>query len=203
MLTTKTTVQERGKKMRKLIYFTAASLDGYIETPDHSLDWVLIDEELHRFMNEREKETGGYLYGRRMYELMQAFWPTADTQSDLAFIQEYSRIWKQIPKYVFSSTLERVEGNATLVQGNALEEVARLKEQTGQDLEVGGAELASALIKAGLVDEYHLYYQPVILGKGTPMFPILDQAIPLELVETHQFGSGVVFLRYRTKALSD
>ncbi len=182
--------------MRKLIYFTMASLDGFIERPDHSIDWVIVDEELHRYVNDREREIGAYLYGRRMYELMQSYWPTADTQSNLAFEQEFSRIWKQIPKIVFSRTLERVEGNARLARGDAIEEVTRLKEQPGRDIEVGGAELAAALMRAGLVDEYRIYVQPVILGAGTPMFPTSDKLTRLRLVENHAFTAGVVFLRY-------
>ena len=183
--------------MRKLIYFTMASLDGFIEGPGHNLDWVMVDEELHRFLNQREREIGGYLYGRRMYELMQSYWPTADTQSDLAYIVEFSQIWKQVPKFVFSQALERVEGNARLVRGDIVAEAARLKEQPGQDLEVGGAELAAALMRSGLIDEYRIYVQPVILGTGTPMFPAQQEAVKLRLVETHTFGSGVVFLRYQ------
>ncbi len=174
-----------------------ASLDGFIEGPNHNIDWVIVDEELHRFVNDREREIGAYLYGRRMYELMQSYWPTAATQSNLAFEVEFSQVWKQIPKIVFSRTLERVEGNARLVRGDVVNEVTRLKEQPGRDIEVGGAELASALIRAGLVDEYRIYIQPVLLGAGTPMFPSMDQAIHLRLVESHTFGSGVVFVRYQ------
>lgn len=183
--------------MRKLVYFTMASLDGLIDSADRDLDWVIVDEELHRYLNNLELEMGGYLYGRRMYELMQAYWPTADVQSNPAFIREYSQIWKGIPKFVFSSALDRVEGNARLVKGDAVAEVTRLKEQPGKDLEVGGAILASTLIRAGLVDEYRIFVQPVILGAGTPMFPGLDEVIRLRLAETHSFHSGVVYLRYQ------
>ncbi|MGE5221411.1 MAG: dihydrofolate reductase family protein [Omnitrophica WOR_2 bacterium] len=184
--------------MRKLIYFTMASLDGFMDKPDRNLDWIIVDEELHTSINQREREVGVYLYGRRMYELMQAYWPTADTQSSLPFEAEFSRIWKEIPKIVFSTTLERVEGNARLVRGNVVEEVTRLKEQPGKDIEVGGANLASTLIRSGLVDEYRIFVQPVVLGAGTPMFPALDQAIKLRLIESRPFSTGVVFLRYRS-----
>src|SRR5512146_1756156 len=115
--------------MRKLIYFTMASVDGFMDSQDRDLDWVHIDEELHSYVNKREREIGAYLYGRRMYELMNAYWPTADTQSSVPYEAEFSRIWKQIPKVVFSSTLEGVEGNARLVRGDAVEEVKRLKDQ--------------------------------------------------------------------------
>ena len=183
--------------MRKLIYFTMTSLDGFIDKPDRNLDWVIIDEELHTYVNNLEREIGAYLYGRRMYELMQAYWPTADTQSSLAVEVEFSRIWKGIPKIVFSKTLDRVEGNARLVREDAVAEVIRLKEQPGKDLEVGGAVLASTLMRSGLIDEYRLFIQPVLLGAGTPMFPALEAVTKLRLVEIHTFTSGVVFLRYQ------
>jgi dihydrofolate reductase len=102
--------------MRKLIYFTMLSLDGFVDKLDCNLDWIVIDEELHCFINNLEREIGGYLYGRRMYELMQAYWPTADTQSDLPYMIEFATIWKAVPKIVFSTSLERVEGNARLVE---------------------------------------------------------------------------------------
>ena len=183
--------------MRKLIYFTMASVDGFMDNLDHNLDWVIIDEELHRYVNQQEREIGTYLYGRRMYEIMQAYWPTADTQSNLAVEVEFSQIWKKIPAIVFSRTLERVEGNATLVREDPVAVVTRLKEQPGKDIEVGGANLASMLMRAGLIDEYRIFVQPVILGAGTPMIPLLDEALKLRLVESRSFGSGVVFLHYQ------
>ena len=98
---------------------------------------------------------------------------------------------------MFSKTLEKVEGNARLVRDDAAEEVAKLKEQPGKDLAVGGAGLASTLMKLGLIDEYRLFVSPVVLGGGTPYFPALDERIDLELVETRTFGSRVVYVRYR------
>jgi dihydrofolate reductase len=182
--------------MRKLIYFTMASLDGFIDHPDSSLDWVIVDEELHRFINGLESQAGAYLYGRRMYELMQAAWPPVENDpSAPAFMVEFSKIWKKIPKIVFSSTLERVEGNARLVKEDPVETVKRMKDEPGPDLEVGGAVLASALMRAGLVDEYRIFIQPVALGAGTRMFPPLDEVVKLRLVETKAFGSGVVYVR--------
>ena len=87
--------------MGKLNYFTMASLDGFIDRPDRSLDWVIIDEELHRYLNERERGIGAYLYGRRMYELMQAYWPTADTQSDLAYMSNSRKSGRRPPRSCF------------------------------------------------------------------------------------------------------
>src|SRR5512133_3482012 len=104
--------------MRKLFYFGMVSVDGLIDRPNHTDDWIIMDEELHRFINQREQAVGAYLYARTMYQMMQAYWPTADTRSELDYEVEYAHIWKQIPKIVFSSTLDRVEGNASLVRGD-------------------------------------------------------------------------------------
>jgi dihydrofolate reductase len=184
--------------MRKLIYTNMASLDGFVEDADGSLDWVIIDEELHTFVNEQERETGAFLYGRRTYEVMAGFWPTADADpANPPFIIEYARIWKQIPLFVFSRTLERVEGNATLIKEVSVDSIMAMKEQPGKNLEVGGANLASTFIKLGLIDEFRLFIQPVILGAGKPMYPVLSDKINLNLVEDRRFSSGVVYLHYQ------
>ena len=183
--------------MRKLIYSMGVSLDGFIAGPDGEIDWSAPDEELHRFHNQQTREMGAHLYGRRLYEVM-TYWETADENPSAPEHElEFARIWKATPKIVFSKTLETVEGNATLVRDSVAEEVAKLKEQPGKDLAVGGAGLASTFIKLGLIDEYRLFLSPVVLGGGTPYFPALDERINLELVETKTFGSRVVYVRYR------
>jgi dihydrofolate reductase len=183
--------------MPKLIYSMGASLDGYIAGPKGEFDWSAPDEELHRFHNEQTGEIGAHLCGRKLYEVM-AYWETADRDPSLPEYElEFARIWKDLPKIVFSRTLERVEGKSTLVREGAVEMAARLKEQPGKDLAVGGARLASTLIKAGLVDEFRLFVNPVVVGGGTPFFPTPGERIDLELVETRTFGSRVVYVRYR------
>jgi dihydrofolate reductase len=183
--------------MRKLIYSMGVSLDGFIAGPGGDIGWSAPDEELHRFHNQQVLETGAHLYGRRLYETM-TYWETAHEKPSIPEHElEFARIWKDTPKIVFSRTLEKVEGNARLATSSAAEEVARLKEQPGKDLAVGGAGLASTFIKLGLVDEYRLFVSPVVLGAGTPYFPALDERIDLELVETRTFGSRVVYVRYR------
>jgi dihydrofolate reductase len=173
------------------------SLDGFIAGPNGEIDWGAPDEELHRFHNQHVREIGAHLCGRRLYEVM-TYWETADENPSAAEYElEFARIWKSLPKIVFSKTLEEVEGNATLVRDGVAEEVARLKEQPGMDLAVGGAGLASTVMKLGLIDEYRLFVSPVVLGGGTPYFPALDERINLELVETRTFGSRVVYVRYR------
>jgi dihydrofolate reductase len=173
------------------------SLDGFIEDSHHSLAWVIIDRELHQFINDQQAGIGAFLYGRRMYENMSAYWPTADAVPTLPdYVLEWAHIWKPMPKIVFSRTLEKVEWNSRLVRENAAEEVKKLKAQPGKDLSVGGAILAATFVRLDLIDEYQLFLQPVVLGGGTPFFPALDSQLNLKLVETHTFGSGVVLLRY-------
>lgn len=183
--------------MRKVIYSMTVSLDGFIAGPRGEIDWSAPDEELHRFHNERTREIGAHFCGRRLYEEM-LYWETADENpSAPEHVLEFAHIWKSLPKIVFSKTLEKVEGNARLVRDGVADEVAKLKEQPGKDLAVGGAGLASTFIALGLVDEYLLFVSPVVLGAGTPYFPALDERIELELVETQTFASRVVYMRYR------
>jgi dihydrofolate reductase len=182
--------------MRKLIYSFGVSLDGFIAGPDGGIDWSAPDAELHRFHNEQARELGAHLYGRRLYEVMRV-WETADEDpSATEEMLEFAQIWRATPKIVFSRTLDKVEGDARLIREGAGDEVARLKQEPGEDLAVGGADLASTFIKLGLVDEYRLFVSPVILGGGTPFFPSLEKRIDLELVETRTFGSRVVYVRY-------
>jgi dihydrofolate reductase len=182
--------------MRRVIYSMGVSLDGFIAGPGGEIDWSAPDEELHRFHNAQTRELGAQLCGRRLYEEMR-FWDTADENPALAeHGLEFARIWQALPKVVFSTTLQRVEGNARLAEGDLAEEVARLKAQPGGDIAVGGAGLASAFVARGLVDEFRLFVNPVVLGGGTPYFPSLERRVDVELVETRTFGSRVVYVRY-------
>ncbi len=183
--------------MGKLIYSMNISLDGFVETQDHGLDWVLIDEELHTWFNDQARRADAFLYGRRLYEVMTAYWPTAESDpSATESMLDFARVWNAKPKVVFSTSLEKVEWKSRLVTGDVGEELARLRVEFDGDLAVGGPTLASAFIERGLVDEYRLLVHPVILGAGTPFFPVLDRPIGLRLLETRTFGSGVVYLGY-------
>lgn len=186
--------------MGKLIYSLNVSLDGFVETVDHSLDWGIIDEELHTWFNDQTRTIEGSLYGRRMYELMSAYWPTAESDPAATETErEFARIWMAMPKIVFSTTLESVEWNSRLVAGDVRERLAELRSEFRGDLDVSGPTLASAFIERGLVDEYRLIVHPVILGSGTPLFPALQHRVGLRLIETRTFGSGVVYLGYGTR----
>jgi dihydrofolate reductase len=155
---------------------------------------------LHQHFNDLERTIDTNFYGRRLYEIMAGFWPTADQDPAAPqYVIEYARIWRATPKVVFSRTLDQVAWNSRLVRGNIAEEVNKLKAQPGGYMNVGGAELASAFMQLGLIDEYRIYVNPVILGGGKPMFRPLPNRINLQLVETHTFGSGVVLLRYESQ----
>lgn len=174
------------------------SLDGFIAGPKGELDWSTPDEELHQFYNEEEAEIGTALYGRRLYELMSDFWPTADQDPDAEdVVVAYARLWRALPKVVFSTTLTSVSWNSRLVREDLPGEVARLRAEPGKKLSVGGAGLAASLLRLGLIDEFRLALHPVVLGAGTPMFPALDPQISLRLVSTRTFAaSGTVLLSY-------
>jgi dihydrofolate reductase len=184
--------------VRKVIYAMSVSLDGFIEAANGDLSWSFPNEELHKHFNDQEALIGTHLYGRRLYENMASYWPTADENPSAPKHEiEYARIWKSMPKIVFSKSLSQVGWNSRLIKGNVADEVKRLKEQPGNDMSVGGAELASSFMQLGLIDEYRLYIYPVILGSGKPMFRQLQDKINLRLVETRTFGSSVVMLRYQ------
>ncbi len=189
--------------MRKVIYSTMVSLDGFIEGPQRNIDWVIIDEELHTFVNAQHRDIDTFLFGRRMYEVM-LYWETADKDpSTPAYVLEFARLWKNIHKIVFSKTLEHVQGHATLSRGDIADEVVKLKAQPGKTMSVGGATIASDLIRRDLIDEYQLFVNPIILGSGTPMFQASDHKINLRLIETRTFESGVFFLCYRRAETSE
>ncbi len=183
--------------MRTVIYSMSVSLDGFIAGPGGDIGWTAPDEEQMRFHVAQTREIGVELMGRRLYEVM-LVWEDAETTMSGAVELEFARIWNPIPKVVFSTTLQQVEGNARLASDDVAGEVVRLKEAPGEGVvSVGGAGLAATLIKLDLIDEYRLFVRPVVLGGGTPYFPPLDAATQLELLETRTFGSRVVYLRYR------
>lgn len=184
--------------MRNLIYSMNVSLDGYIKGPDGTFDWATPDEEVHRFWNDQTRQTGVNLYGRNLYETMKV-WETLDQEPDTTEVEaEFAELWRATPKLVFSTTLTEVEGsNTTLERRDVVEVATELKAQDGEEIAVGGAGLASRLVRAGLVDEYRVCVNPALAGGGTPFFPPLDAQVNLELVETRTFGSHVVYLRYR------
>ena len=186
--------------MRKVILWSSVSLDGYIEGPNRDIDWHLVDDELHRHFNSELRKMGAFVSGRVTHELMAAFWPTADDDpASTAPMIEFAQIWRDMPKIVFSRTLERADWNTTVIREVDPQQVRALKEQPGGDLVLSGADLAAAFLRHDLVDEFRLYVHPVVIGRGKPLFPRSDAKIDLRLTETRAFGNGVVLVHYQRR----
>jgi dihydrofolate reductase len=184
--------------MRSVTYSMNVSLDGYIVGPDGDFNWTAPDEEVFRFWIEEMRDVGVHLLGRRLYETM-LYWEDADENSSLDDAElEWAAIWNPLPKVVFSSTLSAVRGHARLATQGLVEEVERIRAESGKgDIAIGGATLAAEAAELDLIDEYGAMVYPVLVGGGTPFLPRAERRVDLELVETRSFGSGVVYLRYR------
>jgi dihydrofolate reductase len=185
--------------MAKLIYSPITSLDGYVADEDGNFDWAAPDEEVHSFVNDLERRVGTYLYGRRVYEVM-VYWETAHTLPDQpAVVEDFAEIWQAADKIVYSKTLEKVSSARTRIERDFDPEAVRqMKASAERDITVGGPDLAAQAIKAGLVDEYHLFLTPILVGGGKHSLP--DHVrVKLELLDERRFGNGVVHLHYRTK----
>ncbi len=189
--------------MSKLVYWMTTSLDSFVETRDGTIDFSAPDAELFRFHTDYARTLGAFLHGRRTYELMSAYWPTADANpSAPEGHAEFARIWKRTPKVVFSKTLRSVEHNSRLAGDDLAAEVAKLKQGAQGDLALGGATLAASFIRLGLIDEYRIFVAPIVLGGGKPFFPALERAIDVRPVETRAFPGGVILRRYGAAALN-
>jgi dihydrofolate reductase len=185
--------------MTKLIYSAITSLDGYTADEEGNFDWAAPDEEVHTFVNDLERPVGTYLYGRRMYEVM-APWETDPTLADQSRVmRDFAQLWQAADKIVYSKTLQTPSSARTRIEPDFDPEAVRqMKTQVGRDITVGGPDLAAQAIKAGLVDEFHLFFVPIVVGGGNQALP--DHVrLQLELLDERRFGNGVVHLRYATR----
>ncbi|GIF51493.1 dihydrofolate reductase [Asanoa ferruginea] len=183
--------------MANLIYSAIASLDGFTADEKGGFDWAAPDEEVHAFVNDRERVVGTYLYGRRMYETM-VYWETASTGDEqTAVLRDYARIWQAADKVVYSSTLDAVPSARTRTEREFNPDVVRrMKATATADISVGGPGLAAHALAAGLVDELALFLNPVVVGGGTRALPA-GRRFDLRLLDEHRFTNGVVYLRYQ------
>jgi len=181
--------------MRKVILFNMVTLDGFFEGPNGEIDWHNVDEEFNEFAVHQVNTADGLIFGRVTYELMASYWPTPAAQADDPIVAEKMNT---MPKIVFSRTLNTVEWNNTrLVKGDAAEEISKIKQQPGRDLLIfGSADLASNLTNLGLIDEYRIMVNPVVLGKGNPLFKDIKEKLNLRLLRTKTFSNGNVLLYY-------
>jgi dihydrofolate reductase len=186
--------------MRRIVMMIGISLDGFFEGPNREIDWHLVDDELHTHMNEVIGSMSAILHGRMTYELMAGFWPTADSDpSSTKPMVEFARIWLDMPKVVYSRTLERADWNTTIVREVDPEAVMELKARPGGDMALGGPDLAAAFIRRDLVDEFRIYVHPVLIGRGNRPFGASETKVDLRLLETRTFGNGVVLLHYERR----
>jgi dihydrofolate reductase len=179
-----------------LIYSMSVSMDGFIADRDGGFEWGEPSEEQFRFHLQQVGELGGFLLGRRLYQTMLA-WETDASLRDTQLGAAFADAWCAIPKVVFSRTIDRVQGNARLAQASLAEEIAAALGATDKDVGIGGAGLAAKAIELGLVDEVSMFRNPIVVGGGTSFLPPVAESVRLELVETGEFGSRVVYERYR------
>jgi dihydrofolate reductase len=184
--------------MARLQYSVLCSLDGYTVDADGKFDWAMPDEEVHAFVNDLERPLGTHLYGRRMYETL-AVWQTMGGPDESPIENDYADIWRAAEKVVYSTTLTAVSTPRTrLERAFDPEAVRRLKSAAARDLSIGGPTLAAHAFRAGLVDDVHLFLNPVLVGGGTPALPD-GVRLDLELVEERRFGNGVVYTHHRLR----
>lgn len=191
--------------MRKLYMFVSLSLDGYFEGPNHDISWHNVDDESNKFAIEMLRKTDLFLWGRRIYQLMEGYWPrTAEAPLTSSDDREIAHLMNSTEKIVFSKTLDRVEETKNwkvtkLVHEFDPKEIRRLKAQPGKEINVGGPDLAMSFMKDGLIDELRFMINPVAIGEGTPIFRGLEKRVKLELLETRKFNSGNILLCYRPR----
>ncbi|MBI5035522.1 MAG: dihydrofolate reductase [Chloroflexi bacterium] len=187
--------------MRKLYAFNMVTLDAFFEGPNQDISWHNVDDEFNEFAIDQLKSTDTLVFGRVTYQMMASYWPTSDAIKNDPMVAGYMN---RTPKIVVSRTLRNTDWNNTrLVKDYVAEEIAQLKQQPGKDIAVfGSANLLSTLIPLGLVDEHRIMINPVILGKGTPLFKNSKDKLDFKLVKTHTFGNGNVLLYYQPAKMS-
>jgi dihydrofolate reductase len=182
----------------KLIYSAIASLDGYVADRHGNFDWGMPSEEEHVYVNDLARQAGTQLYGRRMYEVLVA-WETLELDGEPACVRDFAEIWRAADKVVYSRTLQEPASARTRIEREFDPgTVAQMKATASRDLLVGGPALAAEALRAGLVDECHLFFAPVVVGGGTPALPG-GVRLGLELLDERRFGNGVVHLHYRVE----
>jgi len=185
--------------MRKLVLFMHTSLDGFVGGPNGEMNWIQINEEMFDFVALRTNESDKALYGRITYQMMEAYWPTAAQQPNATkHDREHGAWYNQVHKVVMSRTMQGKQlPNTTIISKNVQVEIEKLKTENGKDILIfGSPSAAHALMQKNLIDEYWLFVNPVLLGKGIPLFKNIQEMVKLKLQATKVFPCGVVCLHY-------
>jgi dihydrofolate reductase len=192
--------------MRKIISFMHISLDGFVAGPNGEMDWIKVDEEIFDFVGKRISEGNTALYGRVTYQMMENYWPTAaDKPSATRHDIEHSRWYKKVHKVVLSKTIKGADlpdgqiglTKTQIISDNLSNRINEIKEQKGEDILLFGSPTAThSLIQLSLIDGYWLFVNPIILGRGIPLFVNIKDKINLKLLSTHQFTCGVTEMNY-------
>ena len=188
--------------MRKVILLMHVSLDGFVGGPQGEVDWIKIDNEMYHDVDELLKTVDTALYGRVTYQMMENYWPTVPHNSSSTQFELHHADWvEHVHKIVFSKSLDKVTWNNTrLIKENIQEEVLKLKQQPGKDMMIfGSPSIAHLFMKLDLIDAYRIMVNPVILGKGIPLFQDINDRKKLTLLQAKTFQSGVVGLHYERK----
>lgn len=188
--------------MRHLIFFMHTSLDGFVAGPKGEMNWIKVDEEMFDFIGTMTDKADTALYGRVTYEMMQSYWPTAGDQPNASkHDKEHSAWYKKVAKIVLSGTMSgKGLDNTTVISDQLTENINKIKEQKGENILIFGSPSAShSLLNLGLVDEFWLFINPVIIGQGIPLFKDVPETIRLQLIESKTFANGVIALHYETK----
>lgn len=181
----------------KIIVWMQVSLDGRTQGPNGEFDWPDVGPELNAHFVDTLRDAGMFLYGRKVFDMMAGFWPIAEDLPDSTPLQRgYSKIWKPMPKLVFSRSLDTADWNSTVL-GDIDDRIADHRTSANGDLYLfGGSEVVGEFARRDLIDEYQLFVHPVVLGGGAPLFPELQQRQDMSLIETKVFDGRVNGLRY-------
>jgi dihydrofolate reductase len=188
--------------MRKLISFMHISLDGFVAGPNGEMDWIKVDEEIFDYVGKRISEGDTALYGRVTYEMMENYWPTAGDEPGASKHDiEHSKWYNKVYKVVLSKTMKDTSlTNTKIISDNLSNEINEIKQQGDKEILLFGSPTAThSLIQQNLIDGFWLFFNPVILGQGIPLFTGIKDKIKLKLLNTHQFACGVTELNYTVK----
>jgi dihydrofolate reductase len=195
-------LEKLGVKMRNLVLFMHTSLDGFVAGPNGEMDWINVDEEIFDYAEQRTQAADTALYGRVTYQMMEGYWPTAaDQPNPTRHDIQHSKWYKNVAKVVLSRTMQGAKlANTQIISDHLVEQINQIKQGPGKEIVIfGSPSAAHSLMRAKLIDDFWLFVNPVLLGRGIPVFKDINDKTDLTLVKSHVFSSGVICLHYTLK----